>query len=290
MRVKNCQGDATKLEKFSEWLMSIGEGKHPRQTFGDAFPHRIRLPDEMCLEISDDEPFCDDSLAETIQFVFPDLQKRLTSDQAGAQSGEDFGAWVADRAILAPHNASVDAINDSIMENCPGDFGASHGPTHTNHDSGARDRLPAKRPRLSPSRAVADTFCSADKLTSTEGSVIGVEVEFLNGENCSGMPTHKLQLKHNCPIMLMRNLNPPEGKSRRAADQRSRPRRVYYNPSDNRPRRAERNNPSCASGTRTVKQACATARASCTEGSRSTGCTFAAQSSAGTSSIEGGRC
>ena len=41
-----------------------------------------------------------------------------------------------------------------------------------------------------------------------------VDTEFLNNEDCSGLPTHELILKPNTPIMLMRNLNPPEGAPR----------------------------------------------------------------------------
>ena len=34
------------------------------------------------------------------------------------------------------------------------------------------------------------------------------EEEFLNTLSPNGLPQHKLQLKVNCPIMLLRNLNP----------------------------------------------------------------------------------
>ena len=37
------------------------------------------------------------------------------------------------------------------------------------------------------------------------------EDEFLNTLSPNGLPQHKLQLKVNCPIMLLRNLNPSIG-------------------------------------------------------------------------------
>ena len=63
---------------------------------------------------------------------------------------------------------------------------------------------------------MADVFYSADRMADDGDHSISVDVEYLNDENCSGMPTHKLRMKPNTPIMLMRNLNPPEGETARA--------------------------------------------------------------------------
>ena len=35
-------------------------------------------------------------------------------------------------------------------------------------------------------------------------------VEYLNSINCSSLPLHKLELKKDCPVMVLRNLNPEE--------------------------------------------------------------------------------
>ena len=35
--------------------------------------------------------------------------------------------------------------------------------------------------------------------------------DFLNSQNPKGLPPHKLILKKNCPLILLRNLNPAEG-------------------------------------------------------------------------------
>lgn len=39
----------------------------------------------------------------------------------------------------------------------------------------------------------------------------GLYIDFLNSVSPSGMPAHRLVLKENCPIMLLRNINPSTG-------------------------------------------------------------------------------
>ncbi|KAL3834092.1 hypothetical protein ACJIZ3_008828 [Penstemon smallii] len=81
-----------------------------------------------------------------------------------------------DRAILTPKNDCVAELNDLLIDRFPGEL----------------------KEYLSFNRA---TDCSQQ-----------AEYEdFLNCVSASGLPPHLLKLKKNCPIMLLRNLNPIQG-------------------------------------------------------------------------------
>ncbi|XP_027083735.2 uncharacterized protein [Coffea arabica] len=80
------------------------------------------------------------------------------------------------RCILAPKNSSVDELNEMMIRKFPGNL---------------------------------QTYISSDK-TVDQRHQSDYE-DFLNSQNPKGLPPHKLLLKKNCPIMLLRNLNPAEG-------------------------------------------------------------------------------
>ena len=86
-------------------------------------------------------------------------------------------AWVSSRAILCPTNDSVDRVNTQLLKKLPGN---------------------------------ARQYKSCDKLMNTEDA-LQYPQEFLNTLNPSGMPQHLITLKPNCPIMLLRNLDPIQG-------------------------------------------------------------------------------
>ena len=86
--------------------------------------------------------------------------------------------WVEGRAILAPTNKEVQMLNDILSAKLPG------------------------------SSAV---FRSADQIERSDDS-ISFNVEYLNTLTPSGCPPHALSLKPGMPLMLLRNLNPREGK------------------------------------------------------------------------------
>ncbi|KAL3848720.1 hypothetical protein ACJIZ3_010602 [Penstemon smallii] len=83
---------------------------------------------------------------------------------------------MVDRAILTPKNDSVGEINDLLMDRFPGE---------------------------------AKEYVSFNR---TNDATQQVEFEdYLNSVAASGLPPHILKLKKNCPIMLLRNINPVQG-------------------------------------------------------------------------------
>ena len=84
--------------------------------------------------------------------------------------------WLSERAILTPHNSSVNSFNEHLLESLPGE----------------NIVLP-----------------SVDS-TTTEDEAVLYPTEFLNSLNPSGLPRHLLRLKIGSPIILLRNLDPPK--------------------------------------------------------------------------------
>ena len=87
-------------------------------------------------------------------------------------------AWLSQRAILTPRNETVNEINSTLGARFPG----------------------------------AAWHCySADEVKKSDDSC-AAPTELLNSFNdVEGLPQHKLSLKRNMPIMLLRNLSPVEG-------------------------------------------------------------------------------
>ena len=84
--------------------------------------------------------------------------------------------WLCERALLSPHNASVNHLNWSLMEEFPGD---SH------------------------------QYLSADRADSEE-DVVTYPMEFLNSLDLPGMPAHILTLKVGSPVIVLRSIQPPK--------------------------------------------------------------------------------
>ncbi|KAL3531638.1 hypothetical protein ACH5RR_005159 [Cinchona calisaya] len=84
--------------------------------------------------------------------------------------------YMTSRAILATTNEYVDKLNENIISYFPGE---------------------------------AKTFVSFDEALDDTHNYY--QDEFLNSLTPNGLPPHKLILKENYPIMLLRNLDPAEG-------------------------------------------------------------------------------
>ncbi|XP_041007529.1 uncharacterized protein LOC121252111 [Juglans microcarpa x Juglans regia] len=95
---------------------------------------------------------------------------------------QDIGSYsenlseMTNRAILTPNNNSVDEINTILIQRFPG---------------------------------TVTQYYSFDETIDT--SEQGIMEDFLNTLTPNGLPPHELLLKKNCPIMLLRNVNPSEG-------------------------------------------------------------------------------
>ncbi|KAG2678886.1 hypothetical protein I3760_11G025000, partial [Carya illinoinensis] len=83
---------------------------------------------------------------------------------------------MSNRAVLTPKNRSVDEINTILINKFPGDV---------------------------------VRYYSFDE--TIDVSEQGIMEDFLNTLTPNGLPPHELLLKRNCPIMLVRNINPSEG-------------------------------------------------------------------------------
>ncbi len=87
--------------------------------------------------------------------------------------------YFGERVILSPLNSDVDELNDACIERLPGQ---------------------------------TMTFLSIDSAINECGyRDHSVPNEYLNTINVSGLPRYSITLKIGCPIILLRNLNPPAG-------------------------------------------------------------------------------
>jgi hypothetical protein len=150
--------------EFANWLLQVGEGR--LETTADDY---ITLPNYMLL------PPGKHNLPTLFNALYQTISEPRNEDQ-----GCDY---FSQRAILAPLNKDVDALNDKILEMFPGQ---------------------------------PQAFLSADDAVDPTGSGTATEAssyptEFLNSISLNGMPLHNLTLKIGVPIMLLRNLDPAAG-------------------------------------------------------------------------------
>ena len=103
--------------------------------------------------------------------IFPNISQQYNSWPAFDDQ------WYSGRAILAPKNKIVEEINANLLQQIPTGDGY--------------------------------VYKSIDTVTNINES-IQYPPEYLNAIDCPGLPPHKLHLKPGVPIMLLRNLDPPE--------------------------------------------------------------------------------
>ena len=164
MRVMKT-GDAN-LSEFDEWTLSVGNGT--AETLRDT--DLIEIPEELCMEIrpnSKEDPKSEEkSMKELADHVFPNLKVNHLKP-----------GWMDGRAILAPTNLKVDALNNMITDTFPGE---------------------------------PVVLTSSDEVVNQD-DVRKYNIEYLNTLSPTGLPNHRLFLKRGMPLMLMRNLNPKMG-------------------------------------------------------------------------------
>ncbi|XP_071739185.1 uncharacterized protein [Rutidosis leptorrhynchoides] len=113
----------------------------------------------------------DDPITSIVDSTYPNLINNLYEP-----------AYFQERAILAPTHEHVDKINDRLLQLMPGE---------------------------------EMTYLSCDGVDASDNSMTGHRgmqtPEFLNSLKFAGIPNHKLVLKIGVPIMLLRNIDQPNG-------------------------------------------------------------------------------
>ncbi|XP_055307038.1 uncharacterized protein LOC129571291, partial [Sitodiplosis mosellana] len=140
-------------DRFSKQLLEIGNGKVRIDNSNGLFT----LPNDFCTILQSKE----------------DLIARVFTNIVQNYKNHD---WLKERAILAPKNVHVNAINFQIQEKLPG--------------------------------AVV-SYKSVDSAMNQDEAV-NYPIEFFNSLEPSGMPPHLLNLKVGSAIILLRNLNAPK--------------------------------------------------------------------------------
>ena len=153
----NQATDQDAAEQFSQSLLSLGNGQ--------------LIEDENGLIDISDFGHIVESQNDLITSIFPDITNRY-KDWPRFDS-----EWFSGRAILAPKNEAVEAINKKLLEKIPttGEY----------------------------------VYKSIDSVTDIANAV-QYPPEFLNTIDLPGIPPHKLHLKPGLPIMLLRNLDSPK--------------------------------------------------------------------------------
>jgi hypothetical protein len=96
-RDAELSAEHAELVAFTDWLLAIGDGTIPE--LDDQ--HTIEIDADLCM------PFDEDLL---INFVFPRLNENLR------ECTNEAVEWISERAILAPKNVHVRALNDRILD------------------------------------------------------------------------------------------------------------------------------------------------------------------------------
>ena len=154
--------DIAERRKFSDWILGIGDG-----SIGDADDEyiKVKIPRDLLIFSSGDP------LAAIVKSTYPNLLRNMRDT-----------SFFCDRAILAPKNTIVDAVNEYVLNLLPGD----------------------EQVYLS-----YDSPCEGDSGVDAFDAVH--TPEFLNTIVTSGVPNHRLRLKVGVPVMLIRNMDPSTG-------------------------------------------------------------------------------
>ncbi|XP_056695345.1 uncharacterized protein [Spinacia oleracea] len=106
-----------------------------------------------------------------VDTIYPNFEQKRCQEQ-----------YLRERAILTPLNDTADTINEYMMG-------------------------------LLPMEEKTYKSCDEVCLSSTDGEqqFTAYPTEYLNSLKLSGLPHHELKLKVGMPVMLLRNINPPQG-------------------------------------------------------------------------------
>ncbi|XP_066341090.1 uncharacterized protein [Miscanthus floridulus] len=171
-RIRLTQNMRARNDKwFSEYLLRIGNGTE--ETYDDGY---VQLPDDILIGCND-EDFTENSVKNK-KISSEDASINILIDrvfpnlQANCKSTE----YMRERAILSTRNEYVDAVNALMIDRFPGE------------------------------EKVYYSFDSVD-----DDSRNNYPIDFLNTITPNGLPPHELKVKKNCPVILLRNLDPHNG-------------------------------------------------------------------------------
>lgn len=150
MRARRIGSESARI--FSKLILDVGNGVYPCNDLGT-----IELTSQLCRVVRSED--------ELIECVFPDILSNYRNAD-----------WLEKRAILAPRNDTVNALNHRIQQ-----------------------KLIDSRTRF---------YYSSDHVINTDLACT-YPTEFLYSLSPDGFPPHELQLKIGSPIILLRNLQPP---------------------------------------------------------------------------------
>ncbi|KAJ1685676.1 hypothetical protein LUZ63_017066 [Rhynchospora breviuscula] len=169
MRLTRYANDSTqrqKIEKFADWLLSIGNGTEETIKIGNNNePEWVRIPENLLVGPGEDEKQA------IIDATYPNLNAMYTNIP-----------YLRQRAIITPKNDAVDLLNESVLALIPGN----------------------QKEYLS-----ADSIDGSDNMSDDLRGVY--PIEFLNTISGGNLPCHRLILKVGVPIMLLRNIDQPNG-------------------------------------------------------------------------------
>lgn len=169
-------------KEFAEWILKVGNGEakaapSSQQEILDLDNIEI---DRSLLLSKREKP-----LEQVQQATFPDLQSSFKDRD-----------YLRVRAILTPRNETVDEINDFFLSKISGDI-----KQYLSADTIANGE---NKKNLS-----SDTNGKGEK--DQVGVNLLYTTEYLNELKCSGLPNHRLDLKNNVPVILLRNINQKQG-------------------------------------------------------------------------------
>lgn len=140
---------------WMQWLLDVGHGRHTSETAD------IILPEALCVG---------SDVKDLIAAVYPDLEQRQPPE------------YFMDRTIIAPHNDSVDLLNQAMLSVLPGNV----------HTCWSADS-------------------ASDRDDGVQGDSRNYTSDFLQSLNISGLPLARLELKTGAPVMVLRNIDPANG-------------------------------------------------------------------------------
>lgn len=172
-----AQGDA----EFIRWLLQVGTGSLPpvREIHAS---NMIEIPREMLLQVPQPQRLARGVRPVANPDAMPESLRLMISTVFGNNIANLTTAQLSTSAILAKTIKEVTEVNDFIIAELGG------GPI--------------------------TTYLSVDNVVSNDpNDELNYPVEYLNNQQPSGLPPHKLKLRVGVVIMLLRNLSPEDGLS-----------------------------------------------------------------------------